>query len=79
MHSSIGRYYKLSAGRRRIVSWYVMMGSDSVTLLPASRCAKINRILENSAWRYRTEFYPTYDYKRSASPRTTSASAIGGG
>jgi len=36
-----------------------------VTLrLPASRLREVNRILENSAWgSYRTEFYPTYDYK----------------
>jgi hypothetical protein len=36
-----------------------------VTLrLPASRLREINRILENTAWgSYRTEFYPTYDYR----------------
>jgi hypothetical protein len=32
--------------------------------LPASRLREVNRILENTAWgSYRTEFYPTYDYK----------------
>ena len=49
-----------------VVSWYVMMGvSQVVTLrLPASRLREVNRILENTAWgSYRTEFYPTYDYK----------------
>ena len=31
---------------------------------PASRLREINRIFENTAWgSYRTEFYPTYDYK----------------
>jgi hypothetical protein len=36
-----------------------------VTLrLPASRLREINRIFETTAWGpYRTEFYPTYDYK----------------
>jgi hypothetical protein len=36
-----------------------------VTLrLPASRLREVNRTLENTAWgSYRTEFYPTYDYK----------------
>jgi hypothetical protein len=36
-----------------------------VTLrLPASRLREVNRIMENTAWgSYRTEFYPTYDYK----------------
>ena len=40
-------------------------GLSGVTLrLPASRLREVNRILENTAWgSYRTEFYPTYDYK----------------
>jgi hypothetical protein len=49
-----------------VVSWYVMMGIGQVVTLrlPASRLREVNRILENSAWgSYRTEFYPTYDYK----------------
>src|SRR5690242_16334538 len=49
-----------------IVSWYVMMGVGQVVTLrlPASRLREVNRILENTAWgSYRTEFYPTYDYK----------------
>jgi hypothetical protein len=49
-----------------VVSWYVMMGVGQVVTLrlPASRLREINRILENTAWgSYRTEFYPTYDYK----------------
>ena len=33
-------------------------------LLPASRLREVNRIIEDTAWGpYRTEFYPTYDYK----------------
>jgi hypothetical protein len=49
-----------------VVSWYVMMGVGQVVTLrlPASRLREVNRILENTAWgTYRTEFYPTYDYK----------------
>jgi hypothetical protein len=49
-----------------VVSWYVMMGIGQVVTLrlPASRLREVNRVLENTAWgSYRTEFYPTYDYK----------------
>ena len=49
-----------------VVSWYVMMGVGQVVTLrlPASRLREVNRIIETSAWgTYRTEFYPTYDYK----------------
>jgi hypothetical protein len=49
-----------------VVSWYVMMGVGQVVTLrlPASRLREVNRIFETSAWgAYRTEFYPTYDYK----------------
>jgi len=49
-----------------VVSWYVMMGVGQVVTLrlPASRLREVNRIVEDTAWGpYRTEFYPTYDYK----------------
>jgi hypothetical protein len=49
-----------------VVSWYIMMGVGQVVTLrlPASRLREINRIFETTAWgAYRTEFYPTYDYK----------------
>jgi hypothetical protein len=49
-----------------VVSWYVMMGIGQVVTLrlPASRLREVNRIFESTAWgSYRTEFYPTYDYK----------------
>lgn len=49
-----------------VVSWYVMMGIGQVVTLrvPASRLREVNRAIENTAWGgYRTEFYPTYDYK----------------
>jgi hypothetical protein len=50
-----------------VVSWYVMMGIGQVVTLrlPASRLREVNRIFETTAWgSYRTEFYPTYDYKQ---------------
>jgi len=49
-----------------VVSWYVMMGIGQVVTLrlPAARLREINRIVEDKGWgAYRTEFYPTYDYK----------------
>ncbi|QPF92148.1 hypothetical protein [Bradyrhizobium commune] len=49
-----------------VVSWYVVMGIGQVITLrlPASRLREVNRIIEDTAWGpYRTEFYPTYDYK----------------
>ena len=49
-----------------VVSWYIMMGIGQVVTLrlPASKLREVNRALENTAWGpYRTEFYPTYDYK----------------
>ena len=49
-----------------VVSWYVMMGIGQVVTLrvPASRLRDVNRAIEQSAWgAYRTEFYPTYDFK----------------
>ncbi len=52
-----------------VVSWYVMMGIGQVVTLrvPADRLREVNRVLEETAWgSYRTEFYPTYDYKEVA-------------
>ncbi len=49
-----------------VVSWNVVMGIGQIVVLrlPASRIRELNRVLEDSAWgAYRTEFYPTYDYK----------------
>ena len=50
----------------QVVSWYVVMGIGQVVTLrvPAGRLREVNRIVEDTAWgAYRTEFYPTYDYK----------------
>lgn len=49
-----------------VVSWNVVMGIGQIIVLrlPASRLREINRVLEDTAWgAYRTEFFPTYDYK----------------
>ena len=49
-----------------VVSWYVMMGIGQVVTLrfPAERLRDVNLALEQSAWgAFRTDFYPTYDYK----------------
>jgi hypothetical protein len=49
-----------------IISWYVMMGIGQVVTLrfPAERLREINRLIETKAWgSYRTEFYPTYDFR----------------
>ena len=49
-----------------VVSWYVMMGIGQVVTLrfPAEKLRDINRLIEGKAWgAYRTEFYPTYDYR----------------
>ena len=49
-----------------VVSWVVAMGIGQVVTLrlPASRLREVNRVLEDTAWGvFRTEFYPTYDFK----------------
>ena len=49
-----------------VVSWYVMMGIGQVVTLrvPAGRLREVNRAIEQSAWgAFRTDFYPTYDFK----------------
>lgn len=49
-----------------VVSWTVVMGIGQIVTLrfPATRLREVNRVLEDTAWGpYRTEFYPTYDYK----------------
>jgi hypothetical protein len=61
-----GYYKAFPPAGVEVVSWYVMMGIGQVVTLrlPASRLREVNRAIENTAWgSYRTEFYPTYDYK----------------
>ena len=61
-----GWYDKFPGAGVEIVSWYVMMGIGQVVTLrvPADRLREVNRVIEGTAWGgYRTEFYPTYDYR----------------
>src|ERR1700739_636119 len=61
-----GYYKAFPPAGREVVSWYVMMGIGQVITLrvPAERLREVNVALEKTAWGgYRTEFYPTYDYK----------------
>jgi len=49
-----------------VVSWYVMMGIGQVVTLrfAAERLRDVNLAIEQSAWgAFRTEFYPTYDFR----------------
>jgi hypothetical protein len=49
-----------------VVSWYVMMGIGQVVTLrvPPGKLREVNLAIENGAWgAFRTEFYPTYDYR----------------
>jgi hypothetical protein len=49
-----------------VVSWYVMMGIGQVVTvrLPPEKLREVNRLIEQKAWgAYRTEFYPTYDFR----------------
>jgi hypothetical protein len=63
---SQGFYKAFPPPHIEVVSWYVMMGIGQVVTLrvPAERLREVNRAIEQTAWGgYRTEFYPTYDYK----------------
>jgi uncharacterized protein with GYD domain len=49
-----------------IVSWYVMMGIGQVVTLrvPPDKLREVNLAIEHTAWgAFRTEFYPTYDFR----------------
>jgi hypothetical protein len=49
-----------------VVSWYVMMGVGQVVTLrfPPAKLRDVNLQIEHGAWGgFRTEFYPTYDYR----------------
>lgn len=61
-----GYYKRFPPPGTGVVSWYVMMGIGQVVTLrvPPGKLREVNRALEETAWGgYRTEFYPTYDYK----------------
>ncbi len=64
-----GFFQKFPPAGAEVVSWYVMMGIGQVVTLrfPAEKLRDVNLAIEQSAWgAYRTEFYPTYDYRATA-------------
>ena len=61
-----------------VASWYVAMGIGHVVTLkvPPSRLREVNLAVERAAWgTYRSEFYPTYDFKEVAKQRRAAANA----
>src|SRR5215813_2855584 len=61
-----GFFQKFPPAGTEVVSWYVMMGIGQVVTLrfPAERLRDVYLALDQSAWgAFRTDFYPTYDYK----------------
>ena len=49
-----------------VVSWYVMMGIGQVATLrlPPDKLRDVNLAIERNAWgAFRTELYPTYDFR----------------
>jgi len=61
-----GFYARFPPPGVEVVSWYVMMGVGQVVTLrvPPSKLRDVNLVVENGAWgAFRTEFYPTYDYR----------------
>lgn len=63
---STGWYKNFPPEGVEVMSWYVMMGIGQVVTLkfPAEKLRDINALIEREAWGgYRTEFYPTYDYR----------------
>ena len=64
-----GYYDKFPPDGVEVDSWYVVMGIGQVVTLrfAPERLREINRVLEQTAWGpYRTEFFPTYDYRAAA-------------
>lgn len=64
-----GFYARFPPAGVEVVSWYVMMGLGQVVTLrfPSERLRDVNSAIEQTAWGgYRTDFYPTYDYRQLA-------------
>jgi hypothetical protein len=71
-----GYFKKFPPEGIEVVSWYVMMGVGQVVTLrvPPERLREVNRAVEESAWGgFRTEFYPTYDFKAIAAQQRNAA------
>jgi hypothetical protein len=61
-----GWYQKFPPAGTEVVSWYVMMGVGQVVTLrfPPEKLRDVNLAVENAGWgAYRSEFYPTYDFR----------------
>ncbi len=61
-----GFYKMFPPAGTEVVSWYVMMGIGQVVTLrvPPDKLREVNLAIEKGAWEaFRTEFYPTYDYR----------------
>ena len=74
-----GFYERFPPAGVEVVSWYVMMGLGQVVTLrfPAERLRDVNSAIEQTAWGgYRTEFYPTYDYRQLAQEAKLKAGAV---
>jgi hypothetical protein len=59
-----------------VVSWYVLMGVGQVVAprVPPERLRDVNRAIDASAWDgFRTEFYPSYDFKAIAAQQRNCA------
>jgi hypothetical protein len=64
-----GYFEKFPPEGVEVVSWTVAMGIGQIITLrfPPEKLRAINVALEQGAWGpYRTDFYPTYDYKQLA-------------
>ena len=73
-----GFYERFPPAGVEVVSWYVMMGLGQVVTLrfPAERLRDVKSAIEQKAWGgYRTEFYPTYDYRQLAQEAKLKAGA----
>jgi len=59
-----------------IESWYVLMGIGFVVTLrlPPAKLREVNLVVERTAWGpFRSEFYPTYDYREIAAQKRSAA------
>jgi len=73
---STGFWKKFPPQGVTVVSWYVMMGIGQVATLslPPEKLREVNLAIEQSAWgAFRTEFYPTYDFRPVAEARKAEA------
>jgi hypothetical protein len=61
-----GFYPRFPPAGVEVVSWYVVMGVGQIVTLrvPPAKLREVNVAIENGAWgAFRTEFYPTYDFR----------------